>query len=121
MSGAKRAPSSSVKNPTPSGRRNSSPAASTDSITSRLIEKIIDDYEQTAGEVKLSKNQALALSMSRQSASKQNVAKNKEEFEFLINGLFQSEMPQYTFDGKQIYVTLGADSIFELFNQKKRL
>ena len=86
-----------------------------------LIEKIIDDYEQTAGEVKLSKNQALALSMSRQSASKQNVAKNKEEFEFLINGLFQSEMPQYTFDGKQIYVTLGADSIFELFNQKKRL
>jgi hypothetical protein len=30
-------------------------------------------------------------------------------------------MPQYTFDGKQIYVTLGADSIFELFNKKKRL
>ena len=86
-----------------------------------LIEQIIDDYEQTAGDVKLSKNHALALSMSRQSASKQALARTKEEFEFLLNGLFQSEMPQYTFDGKQIYVTLGADSIFELFNKKKRI
>lgn len=86
-----------------------------------LIEQIIDDYEQTAGDVKLSKNQSLALSMSRQSASKQAIARNKEEFEYLISELFKCNMPQYTFDGKQIYVTLGADSIFELFNKKKRL
>lgn len=86
-----------------------------------LIEQIIDDYEQTAGDVKLSKNQSLALSMSRQSASKQALARNKEEFEYLISELFKCSMPQYTFDGKQIYVTLGADSIFELFNKKKRL
>lgn len=85
-----------------------------------LIEQIIDDYEQTAGEVKLSRNQALALSMSRQSANKQGTARTKEEFEFILENLFQVEMPQFTFDGKQIYVTLGADSIFELFNKKKR-
>jgi DNA mismatch repair protein MutL len=86
-----------------------------------LIEQIIDDYEQTAGDIKLSKNQSLALSMSRQSASKQAIARNKEEFEYLLSELFKCNMPQYTFDGKQIYVTLGADSIFELFNKKKRL
>lgn len=86
-----------------------------------LIEQIIDDYEQTAGDVKLSKNQSLALSMSRQSASKQAMVRKKEEFEYLISELFKCDMPQYTFDGKQIYVTLGADSIFELFNKKKRL
>ncbi len=86
-----------------------------------LIEKIIDDYEETAGDVKLGKNHALALSMSRHSTNKLAPPRSSEEFEYLLNALFQCEMPQYTFDGKQIYVTLGADSIFELFNKKKRL
>jgi DNA mismatch repair protein MutL len=87
----------------------------------KLIEKILDDYEQTAGDVKLNKNQALALSMSRHSTQHLPPLKNQEELIYLLGKLFQQDQSAYTFDGKQIYVTIGADSIFEWFDKKRKI
>ena len=49
----------------------------------KIIEKMIDDYEITQGDLKLSKNDSLALSLSR--LTTQNHQLNQTESEYLIN------------------------------------
>jgi len=82
----------------------------------KIIEKMIDDYEQTQGELKLSKNDSLALSLSRLSV--QNHHLNQSESEYLINELFALPSFQFTFDGKTICVHLNNEILFDLFKRK---
>lgn len=84
----------------------------------KVIESILEDYEQTAGDMKLNKNKSLALSLSHQSTAHRDVPRAKEEIEHLIGELFKLEQPQYTHSGKQIFITLGPNRIFEFFNGK---
>lgn len=86
-----------------------------------LIEQLLNDFEESSGHLRLAKHDALALSMSRQNVKYLGNIRTKEEFEFLIKNTFEKQVDSYTFDGKQIYVTVSSDSIFELFNKKKRL
>jgi hypothetical protein len=68
----------------------------------------------------LEKNQSLALSMARQSTSSQSALKTQEEIQYLVQELFKTTNPQFTFDGKQIFITLGPDAIFDLFQKSKK-
>ena len=86
-----------------------------------MIEQLLNDFEESSGHLRLAKHDALALSMSRQNVKYLGNIRTKEEFEFLIKNTFEKQVDSYTFDGKQIYVTVSSDSIFELFNKKKRL
>jgi len=86
----------------------------------KSIEKLIEDYLNTQGNIKLEKNQSLALSMARQSTSVQSVLKSQEEIQYLVQELFKTPNPQFTFDGKQIFITLGPDVIFDLFQKSKK-
>lgn len=82
----------------------------------KIIEKMIDDYEQTQGDLKLSKNDSLALSLSRLSV--QNHLLNQSESEYLIKELFALPSFQFTFDGKTICVHLNNEILFDLFKRK---
>ena len=82
----------------------------------KIIEKMIDDYEITQGDLKLSKNDSLALSLSR--LTTQNHQLNQTESEYLINELFSLPSFQYTFDGKTICVHLNNEILFDLFKRK---
>lgn len=86
----------------------------------KSIEKLIEDYLNTQGNIKLEKNQSLALSMARQSTSLQSALKTQEEIQYLVLELFKTPNPQFTFDGKQIFITLGPDAIFDLFQKSKK-
>ena len=86
----------------------------------KSIEKLIEDYLNTQGNIKLEKNQSLALSMARQSTSSQSALKTQEEIQYLVQELFKTTNPQFTFDGKQIFITLGPDAIFDLFQKSKK-
>lgn len=86
----------------------------------KSIEKLIEDYLNTQGNIKLEKNQSLALSMARQSTSLQSAIKTQEEIQYLVQELFKTPNPQFTFDGKQIFITLGPDAIFDLFQKSKK-
>jgi len=44
-----------------------------------------------------------------------------EELQHLIAELHKLESPQFDHNGKQIFITLGPDSIFEFFNPKSRI
>lgn len=82
----------------------------------KIIEKMIDDYEITQGDLKLSKNDSLALSLSR--LTTQNHQLNQTECEYLIKELFSLPSFQYTFDGKTICVHLNNEILFDLFKRK---
>jgi DNA mismatch repair protein MutL len=82
----------------------------------KIIEKMIDDYEITQGDLKLSKNDSLALSLSR--LTTQNHQLNQTESEYLIKELFSLPSFQYTFDGKTICVHLNNEILFDLFKRK---
>jgi len=82
----------------------------------KIIEKMIDDYEITQGDLKLSKNDSLALSLSR--LTTQNHQLNQTESEYLIEELFSLPSFQYTFDGKTICVHLNNEILFDLFKRK---
>jgi DNA mismatch repair protein MutL len=86
----------------------------------KSIEKLLEDYLNTQGNIKLEKNQSLALSMARQSTSAQSMLKSQEEIQYLVQELFKTPNPQFTFDGKQIFITLGPDVIFDLFQKSKK-
>jgi DNA mismatch repair protein MutL len=82
----------------------------------KIIEKMIEDYEITQGNLKLSKNDSLALSLSR--LTSQNHQLNQSESEYLIKELFSLPSFQYTFDGKTICVHLNNEILFDLFKRK---
>jgi DNA mismatch repair protein MutL len=82
----------------------------------KIIEKMIDNYEITQGDLKLSKNDSLALSLSR--LTTQNHQLNQTESEYLIKELFSLPSFQYTFDGKTICVHLNNEILFDLFKRK---
>ena len=85
-----------------------------------IIEKIIEDYENTSGEMKLKKNVSLARSLSNHSTRNIEIPNKTEELQHLIAELHKLESPQFDNNGKQIFITLGPDSIFEFFNPKSR-
>ena len=87
----------------------------------KLLEHIIEDYINTQGDVKLSKHQSLASSMSRQGVNYTQNFTSNDEVKFLIKELFALTNPQFTFDGKLVFVKLTAETIFELFKKQRNI
>ncbi len=87
----------------------------------KLLEHIIEDYINTQGDVKLSKHQSLASSMSRQGVNYTQNFTSNDEVKFLIKELFALTNPQFTFDGKLVFVKLTAETIFDLFKKQRNI
>jgi hypothetical protein len=63
----------------------------------------------------------MALSMARQNAQVSSNLEKFEEIQHIINQLFSLDSPQFTFDNKQIFISLGSDTIFDMFNKNRKL
>lgn len=100
---------------------NGVPAQLSQSNEQEVLEKIISDYLSTQGEVRLSKHQSMALSMARQNAQLTSNLEKPEEIQHIIHQLFSLDSPQFTFDNKQIFISLGSDTIFDMFNKHRKL
>jgi len=100
---------------------NGIPAQLSQSNEQEVLEKIISDYLSTQGEIRLSKHQSMALSMARQNAQVSSNLEKFEEIQHIINQLFSLDSPQFTFDNKQIFISLGSDTIFDMFNKNRKL
>lgn len=87
----------------------------------KLLEHIIEDYLNTQGDLKLTKHQSLALSMSRQGVNYSQNFTSSDEVKFLIKEIFALSNPQFTFDGKLVFVKLTAETIFDLFKKQRVL
>lgn len=86
----------------------------------KLIETLLNDYESTAGETKLKRNESIAWGMAHQYTNQQIQSINSEEQLFILEELFSMSENQITRNGKPIMVKIGTETLFDLFNNRKR-
>jgi DNA mismatch repair protein MutL len=99
---------------------NGLPALLTQGDEQKLIENLIEDYQNTQGDLKLGKYESMALSMARHSVLRSGMGKTTEELQQLVIRLFALTNPSHTFDGKPIFIELSATFIYDTFQNKKQ-
>jgi len=57
--------------------------------------------------------------MSRQGVNYSQNFTSSDEVKFLIKEIFALSNPQFTFDGKLVFVKLTAETIFDLFKKQR--
>jgi len=99
---------------------NGLPALLTQGDEQKLIENLIEDYQNTQGDLKLGKYESMALSMARHAVIRSGMRKTHEELEQLALRLFALNNPSHTFDGKPIFIEISAAFIYDTFQNKKQ-
>jgi DNA mismatch repair protein MutL len=99
---------------------NGLPALLTQGDEQKLIENLIEDYQNTQGDLKLGKYESMALSMARHAVIRSGMGKTNEELEQLALRLFALQNPSHTFDGKPIFIEISAAFIYDTFQNKKQ-
>ena len=99
---------------------NGLPALLTQGDEQKLIENLIEDYQNTQGDLKLGKYESMALSMARHAVIRSGMGKTHEELEQLALRLFALQNPSHTFDGKPIFIEISAAFIYDTFQNKKQ-
>lgn len=98
---------------------NGVPAILSQGDEQKLIEKLIEDYQNTQGDLKLNKFESMALSMARHAAQRNPIQQNPEELDSLVQRLFLLEHKSSTFDGKTVFVEISATHLFDQFQSQK--
>lgn len=91
-----------------------SPAELDNSSSQQILERLIQYYKETSGDVKTIIKEDLALSLAKASSINYNKSLNSTEIDNLIDNLFACSSPNYTADGKKILSILGMDDIKNL-------
>ena len=99
---------------------NGLPALLTQGDEQELIENLIEDYQNTQGDLKLGKYESMALSMARHAVIRSGMGKTHEELDQLALRLFALQNPSHTFDGKPIFIEISAAFIYDTFQNKKQ-
>lgn len=84
-----------------------------------VIERMLEDFESTQGDLKLKKHDSLALSLARQTAIAPNTRLEPEMQKTLLEQLFACEDRQLTFDKKPLMVKIGIELLYDLFRRQK--
>lgn len=98
---------------------NGLPATLNQGDEQKLIEQLLEDYHNTQGELRLNKHQSMALSMARHAVLRSGMGLSAEEMLSLIHRLFALASPNLTFEGKTVYIEIGAAQLFDRFNANK--
>ena len=99
---------------------NGLPALLTQGDEQKLIENLIEDYQNTQGDLKLGIYESMALSMARHAVIRSGMGKTHEELQQLALRLFALQNPSHTFDGKPIFIEISAAFIYDTFQNKKQ-
>ena len=99
---------------------NGLPALLTQGDEQKLIENLIEDYQNTQGDLKLGKYESMALSMARHAVLRSGMGKTHDELQQLAVRLFSLEHPAHTFDGRPIFIEFSAAFIYDTFQNKKQ-
>ena len=98
---------------------NGVPAILSQGDEQKLIEQLIEDYQNSQGDLRLNKYQSMALSMARHSVIRNPIQQNPEELQTLLQRLFSLSEHNATFDGKTIVVEISAAQLFDAFQSHK--
>jgi DNA mismatch repair protein MutL len=98
---------------------NGVPAILSQGDEQKLIETLLEDYQNTQGDVKLAKYPSMALTMSRHAAKRNPVGQSSEELQSLLQRLLALPNPQTSLNGKTIYIEISATQLFDTFQSQK--
>jgi DNA mismatch repair protein MutL len=98
---------------------NGVPAILSQGDEQKLIEQLIEDYQNSQGDLRLNKYQSMALSMARHAVIRNPIQQNPEELHTLLQRLFSLSEHNATFDGKTIVVEISAAQLFDAFQSHK--
>lgn len=98
---------------------NGLPAILSQGDEQKLIETLLEDYQNTQGDVKLAKYQNMALTMARHAAQRNPVGATPEALKTLLQRLTALPNPQASLNGKTIYIEISATQLFDLFQSQK--
>jgi DNA mismatch repair protein MutL len=98
---------------------NGVPAILSQGDEQKLIETLLEDYQNTQGDVKLAKYPSMALTMSRHAAKRNPVQQSPEELQSLLQRLLALPNPQTSLNGKTIYIEISATQLFDTFQSQK--
>jgi DNA mismatch repair protein MutL len=87
----------------------------------KILEKMLEDYENTQGELKLAKHDSLALSLARQTAIPRGVRIEPEMQKFLVEGVFASRENEFTFDNRAVMIKIGTELLYDIFRKQKKI
>ncbi len=86
----------------------------------KLLEQMLEDYMHTGGDVKLERQNSMALTMARFAANRSAASLSEKEILSLVQDLFSLPHPEVTFDGKVIFVEISQSQLFEAFNKHRK-
>lgn len=98
---------------------NGVPAILSQGDEQKLIETLLEDYQNTQGDVKLAKYPSMALTMARHAAKRNPVQQSSEELQSLLQRLLALPNPQTSLNGKTIYIEISATQLFDTFQSQK--
>lgn len=98
---------------------NGVPAMLSQGDEQKLIETLLEDYQNTQGDIKLSKYQSMALSMARHAALRNPINQSEEALQSLLYRMLS--LPDYhsSLNGKTLYIEISANQLFERFQSQK--
>ncbi|UXP32392.1 DNA mismatch repair endonuclease MutL [Reichenbachiella agarivorans] len=83
-----------------------------------LLEGLIEQFKFNKSELSLNKQENIARSIAKRSASRTKISKEIVELKSLIDRLFACDQPNYTPNGTPTFVILGLEKIVEFFKYK---
>lgn len=83
----------------------------------QLFEHLIEGFKNSQQELKLSKRDALARSMARNSAIKSGAVLGQQEMNTLIEQLFACQTPNFSISGKPVIQTIGLTELDKKFDK----
>jgi len=86
----------------------------------KVIEKMLEDYESTQGELKLKKHDSLALSLARQTALPYGSRIEPQMQKTLVESLFTEGDKNFTFDNQPILIKIGTELLYDIFRKQKK-
>jgi DNA mismatch repair protein MutL len=98
---------------------NGVPAILSQGDEQKLIENLLEDYQNTQGDVKLGKYESMALSMARHAAQRNPVMQTSEELQSLMQRMLSLPAYHTTLNGKTLYIEISANQLFERFQNQK--
>lgn len=90
------------------------PSEIENSSSQQLLERLIQFYKDTQGDIKTIIKENIALSLAKASSIDYNKSLNNTEIGHLIDNLFSSSSPNFTPDGKKIITILEMDDMKKL-------
>ena len=98
---------------------NGVPAILSQGDEQKLIETLLEDYQNTQGDVKLAKYPSMALTMARHAAKRNPIQQSPEELQSLLQRLLALPNPETSLNGKTIYIEISATQLFDTFQSQK--